>query len=109
MNELIIHSGAGFSLAPAAQDAIAALEAQIKDLREREKQLKERLYEAMEAEDIIKIETPDLSITRVLPTHKESFNAKALRKDDPDLYDKYVYLSPVKGSLRIKVKTDEDK
>ena len=54
--------------------------------------------------NIIKIDTPELSITYVDETYKESFDSKLFREQNPDLYDNYVKMSPVKASLRLKVK-----
>lgn len=42
-------------------------------------------------------------------TTRESFNVKALKADDPELYKKYVNVSPVKETFRVmKVKKKEE-
>ena len=83
---------------------IAEFERQIKDMQEKEKALKEAILEEMKQKNIIKIDTPELSITYVDETYKESFDSKLFREQNPDLYDNYVKMSPVKASLRLKVK-----
>ena len=55
-------------------------------------------------ENIIKIDTPELSITYVAETSKETFDTKSFKAENPDLYDSYVKMSTVKSSLRLKVK-----
>ncbi len=50
--------------------------------------------------------------TYVPETIRESFNSKGLKEDDPDLYKKYVKISPVKESFRvtkIKKKSEDSK
>lgn len=91
-------------LDPETSKNIAEFERQIKDIQEKEKALKEAILEEMKQKNIIKIDTPELSITYVDETYKESFDSKLFREQNPDLYDNYVKMSPVKASLRLKVK-----
>ena len=58
----------------------------------------------MEEKNIIKLETNELIITYVAETYRESFDSKTLKAEDEELYNKYVQISPVKSSVRIKVK-----
>ena len=85
---------------------IATFEKQLKALKEQEDELKQAILNEMESKGIIKLEdeTTGLSITYVAETTRESFDSKAFRKDNPDMYDEYVRMSPVKSSIRIKVK-----
>ncbi len=83
---------------------IAEFEKAIKDMQEKEKALKEAILNEMKAKNIIKIDTPELSITYVDETYKESFDSKLFKEQNPDLYDAYVKVSTVKASLRLKVK-----
>ena len=83
---------------------IAEFEKAIKDMQEKEKALKEAILNEMEAKNIIKIDTPELSITYVAETSKETFDTKSFKAENPDLYDSYVKMSTVKSSLRLKVK-----
>lgn len=91
-------------LDPETSQKIAEFEKAIKDIQEKEKALKEAILEEMKQKNIIKIDTPELSITYVDETYKESFDNKLFREQNPDLYDNYVKMSPVKASLRLKVK-----
>lgn len=83
---------------------IAEFEKAIKDIQEKEKALKEAILNEMQAKNIVKIDTPELSITLVAETYKETFDSKLFKEQNPDLYDSYVKMSTVKASLRLKVK-----
>jgi len=83
---------------------IADFERQVKAIKEQEDELKKSILEEMESKGIIKVETDDLSITYVAGTDREKFNTRDFRKDNPDLYDSYISMIPVKSSIRIKVK-----
>lgn len=85
-------------------EKIIKFETAIKRLKEQEDELKQAILKEMESKNIIKIDNDGLMINYVAATDREYFNAKKLRKDDPDLYDEYVELRPVKPSIRLKVK-----
>lgn len=101
MNELIDQSGV---LALEVQQKIVEFEMQAKAIKEAEEKLKQTIIEEMEAKGLIKLESDELTITYVAPTYSERFDSKALKADDEVLYNKYIKLSPVKSSVRIKVK-----
>lgn len=83
---------------------IATYERTIKALKEEEDQLKAAILSAMEAYSVIKLETGDVAINYVAQTDRETFDSKAFKADFPDLYDGYIKMTPVKASLRVKVK-----
>lgn len=91
-------------LEPQTASAIAEYERTMEVLKEKEDALKTAILAEMEAKNIIKIETEDLSISYIASTDRESFDSKAFRKDNPSLYDEYIKMTPVKASIRIKVK-----
>lgn len=62
------------------------------------------LMEEMRNKDIKKIETPDVIITYVEESERETFDSKQFREDYPDMYDEYIKFTKVKPSVRIKVK-----
>ncbi len=84
--------------------ALATFEKKIKELKEQEEELKQKILEEMEGKGILKVDTPELTITRKAPTTRESLDSKTLKAELPDIYDTYVKISPVKGSITIKVK-----
>lgn len=104
MNELIRLDNGEFGLVKDAVDTIMAVEKEIKNLKEMQDNYKEKLLMLMEEYDVLKIEIPELTITRKAPTTRESLDSKALKEELPDIYDTYCKISNVKGSLTIKVK-----
>lgn len=83
---------------------IAEFERQAKLIEEQEKMLKSAILKEMEAKGIIKIETDSILISYVAPTDREKFDSKGFKADHSELYDEYVSMTPVKSSIRIKVK-----
>lgn len=83
---------------------IAEFERQIKDIKAKEDELKQAILEEMEAKSIIKIDTEDITISYVAPSDRETFDSKAFKENHQELYDEYVKMSPVKSSIKIKVK-----
>lgn len=83
---------------------IAEFERKAKEIKEASDKLKAQILDEMEKKGIVKIDTPDMVITYIAATDRESFDSKALRADNPDLYDSYIRMSQVKSSVRIKVK-----
>lgn len=83
---------------------IAEFEKQVKLIKEKEDELKQAILSEMEAHGIIKLATPELLISYVAPTDRETLDSKTLKTELPDIYDAYVKITPVKSSIRIKVK-----
>lgn len=104
MNELIkIENGAAL-LDPETAERIAEFEAAAKRIKDRYDALKAEILKEMEAKGIIKLETPEMIISYIASTDRETFNSKEFRADHPQMYDEYVKMSPVKASVRIKLK-----
>ena len=74
------------------------------EINHQESELKKAILEEMEAKNILKLETEELAITYIAASYRETFDSKSLRKDQPDIYDEYVKISPVKSSVRVKVR-----
>lgn len=62
------------------------------------------LLEEMRNKGIKKIETPDVVISYIDESERETLDSKRFRTENPDLYDEYVKFTPVKASIRIKAK-----
>lgn len=105
MKDLIRVENGNFLLSADVSNKIAEFERQVKLIKEAEDALKERVKEEMEARGILKIEdeTNGMTITYIAPTHRETFDSKKFKAENPDLFDEYVKLSPVKSSIRIKL------
>ena len=106
MNKIIrVESGVSILDAEVSR-RIAEFEKQLKALKEQEDELKQLILEEMEKQGIIKLEdeTSGLSINYIAKTYRESFDGKKFKEEHPDMYDDYIKMSPVKSSIRIKVK-----
>ena len=104
MNELIRLEDGNYGLVKDAVDTIISIETEIKKLKEMQDNYKEVLLKGMEEHDILKIDIPELTITRKTATTRETLDSKSLRADMPEIYDEYVKITDVKGSVTIKVK-----
>jgi hypothetical protein len=74
-----------------------------KNIKAKQDELKQKILDEMESKGILSIKSPELTISYVAPTSRETFDSKSFRKDHPDLYDEYVSISLVKASVRMKV------
>lgn len=104
MSDLIVFDGDQAILHPTVISAIAHYEKEMKLMKEQEESLKKAILEEMEKHGLIKIDSPSLTINYIAGTDRETFDSKAFRKDHPDLYDDYIKMTPVKPSIRIKLK-----
>lgn len=105
MNKLItLQENGSLILNAETSRKIAEFEKQAKAIKEAEDKLKAEILAEMEALGIIKLENDDLAITYVAETYRESFDSKSLKAEDEATYNKYIKISPVKPSIRIKVK-----
>ena len=104
--ELIKYENEIAVLSEDTRKQIVELESQLKLLSEQEDKLKKAILEEMESKGIIKIETDSLAITYVAPTDRETFDKESFRNQYSDLYDEFIKMTPVKSSIRIKVKNE---
>ena len=102
--EYLVNNGNNLVLKEDISKQIAYLEAIAKQVKEAQEEIKTGILKEMEEKNIIKLETNELIITYVAETYRESFDSKTLKAEDEELYNKYVKISPVKSSVRIKVK-----
>ena len=105
--EKIIRVENGVSILDAeVSKKIAEFEKKLKALKEQEDELKQAILEEMEKQNIIKLEdeTSGLTINYIAKSYRETFDSKKFREDYPEKYDDYIRMSPVKSSIRIKVK-----
>lgn len=102
--ELIVYRDNVSYLSEGAEFDLCTLEKEIKRLSDLRDNLKNNLLEEMEKREIIRLESDTVTVTRLLPTTRETFDSKKFREDNPELYDEYVKFTPVKSSLRVKVK-----
>lgn len=103
-NEIIKIENGTPILNPTVASHIAQFEKNIKELKAKEDKLKKSILEAMEKSNVVKVDTDMLAITYIAPTDRETLDSKSLRADNPTLYDEYIKMTPVKSSIRIKLK-----
>ena len=103
-NDLIVMDGGVPILDPKVAQAITDFEREVKAIKEQEDLLKAKIIEEMENKGLLKVDTPNLILTYIGASVREIFDSKKLRADDPDLYDQYIRFTPVKASVRIKLK-----
>lgn len=104
MDELIVRTESGAMLTADTEEKITALLKAADKIKEEVDNLKAAIMSEMEKKNIIKIDTEVLTVTYVAPTDRETLDSKAIKAELPDIYDTYCKLSPVKASLRVKVK-----
>ena len=104
MKDLIEIKAGEYSLTTDTINTIVTIEKEIAKLKEMQDNYKKILLEQMEENNVMKIDIPELTITRTLPTQRETLDSKLLREEKPDVYDEYVKFSEVKSSLRVKIK-----
>lgn len=91
-------------LEPEVIKSIVTFEKAMKEIKEEEDKLKQRILEEMESKNIIKIDTEELLINYIAPTERETLDSKKLKAEHQDIYDEYIKMTPVKSSIRLKVK-----
>ena len=104
MNDLITIKDGTALLDVETSAKIAEFERKMKEIKEAEDALKQGILKEMEQKGILKVETEEMTISYVAPTDRETFDSKRFKFDHPDMFDEYVKMSPVKASVRIKVK-----
>ena len=84
-----------------ASNRLAEIESTIKAAKEAEEEIKRAIKEEMEQAGVISVETDKVKISYIRGSDRESFDSKAFRKDNPELYDEYVKIIKVDPSVRI--------
>lgn len=83
---------------------IAQFEREVKEINAKEAALKKAIQKEMEENNLLKVESDELTITYIAPSYRETFAKDDFKNDHADLYDDYLKISPVKASVRVKVK-----
>lgn len=92
------------SAVPDVLKTITNIVIQKKNLEEQEKLMKEKLIEAMEQYNVKKFENDSVKFVYVEPTTRTSVDSTKLKKEQPEIYEKYLKTSNVSASVRITVK-----
>lgn len=104
MNEIIKVENNTAVISSEFSKQVAYIKEQLKELKKIDDEYTAMIQKAMEQYKIVKIENSDLVINYIQGTDRETFDSKAFKQDNPDIYDEYVKITPVKPTIRIKVK-----
>jgi regulator of replication initiation timing len=104
MDDLIVYEEDRLVLVDEVATQIEKIEIAIKNLKAKEDEIRAKLLKEMEENDVIKLETDTLTVTRVEAYDRETFDSKKLREELPEVYDNYVKMTTTKASVRFKVK-----
>lgn len=102
MNEIIKADANEISVETAKKLAVFFKE--LKDAEEYQKKLKSQIIEIFNNNGLIKYEDENIDIKLVDGFDKESFDTKAFKEENPDIYDSYIKMTHTAPSLRIKTK-----
>ena len=102
-NEILVIKGFNAQINPTIATQIKNFELQVKDIKAKEEELKNKILDAMRTHRVEKIESPELTITYIAPTKRETLDSKKLKEEKPDIYLEYVQVSDVKDSIRLKI------
>lgn len=81
---------------------LVALNEQLTFLQEQINDSKVNFEKVMSDMNIAKYNKNGLKVSKTCETIRESFNSKKLKEDNPDMYEKYIKKSKVKGGYRYK-------
>lgn len=109
MNDITVNSGALQVSEQVYQilEKKRVLEQQIEEVNQQMSEIQDGILKAMEEHGIKWFENDQVRITYVEPTVRKSIDSAKLKKEG--LYDFYLKDSPVKSSLRIRWKNDDQK
>ena len=86
------------------EEAVGAQIMKKQQLEEQNTNMRQAILEAMEQNDIDKFDGDLIVITRVKATTRTTFDSKKFADAMPKTYAKFLRTSPVKASIRLKVK-----
>ena len=104
MNDIIKVENGVAVISPEFLTHMLSVKDQLKMLKEVDDANNEMLLEAMEKNDVIKLENDHVIVNYIAPTDREVFNTKKFKEQCPDVYDAYCTMKPVKASVRVKAK-----
>lgn len=106
MNDILVKENGEYQLRTDIISTIYNIETEIKELKKLQDSYKEELLKAMQNANCINITNDKFTISYVSPTTREVFDSKTFQKEHKLLYDSYLKLTPIKSSVRIKLKEE---
>lgn len=83
------------------EEELARIELAVKVAQERQKELKQGLYDLMEKNNVKSFTGSRIKLTRILPTKSITFDSKTFKEAHPDMYKEFCKETEKTGSLRI--------
>ena len=102
--EIIVKNEDKYMLTSDTSNKIAEIEIKMKELKAKEEELKQMILKKIKEKNLLKLDAEELSISYIAPSERETLDSKALKEELPDVYNNYIKFSPVKSSIRIKLK-----
>lgn len=100
----LVANGVDLAELYAVENLIKQIEAEKKEAEARAADLRAALMDAMDKNSVSSFENDFIKITYVAPTTRASIDSAKLKKDLPEIAEKYTKTSNVKASLRITIK-----
>ena len=80
----------------------------IKQAEEEQKLIYSQVRMEMESRNIKTLDLPNMKITIVEDSSRETLDSKLLKQEQPDIYEKYKKITQVKGNLKVTLKKAKD-
>jgi predicted phage-related endonuclease len=85
-------------------EATAALQQKKQSLIEKDNEVRSAIKEAMIKNNVKKFDSDTLTITLISASERKTLDTAAIKEQEPDVYKRYLKVTPVAASVRIKVK-----
>ena len=86
------------------QKSIIRLKKQLESAEQKMESVREKLIELFEQQNIIKWEADGMTVTYIAPTETHTIDSAKLKRELPQVYDRYQKVSKKKATVRITVK-----
>ena len=105
MMELVKFENGQIVVAQEIINAIVEFEKQALEMKLKQDELKQKLLEAMEENNITNWETPngEIKVSYRKPSTRTTIDSTRLKNELPDIYEEYSKISKVKSSITMKV------
>ena len=84
--------------------ATAIFQSELKRLQDNDRELREAIIKGMEESGTKSYEDDFVKLTLRAPSERHGIDTKLLKEKEPEVYARYETVTPVKGSVTIKVK-----
>lgn len=90
------------------QKALIRLKKQLENAEKKMESVKEKLIELFEQQGILQWKTDNMSVTYIAPTETHTLDSTKIKRELPQIYDKYVKVGKKKATIRITIKGGEE-